>query len=131
MAKRITQENQFTYLHPLRITTGTADNTLASSVFCLAPPSDGNLEVIDWGIKKQVAGTGTAIITATLRKFSAGAAVAGTLAVDLDAAAGTENTAEGNGTKIAAGERLELDLNFDGGTATGAAELGLWIRFRR
>jgi len=111
---------------PNHITTGLVDADLQ----ILTAPSD--CEMYGLNITRTVVGIGTALVTMTLRDASAGGGLALTenIILDFDAAVPTFQTAGGTGVRVKEGDRLFLNANFDGGTATTAGNISVVYKFR-
>jgi hypothetical protein len=122
------RENEFLYIHPIEINFSTASGTFATSIFSIAPPGmTGGRTVREWGIVLGTAQAGGSAYTLTLQR--AGTTVDVSASIDLTtAAAASETSALGNGTTIAAGGRLELELLVTG-TVTTTAKGTLWVNF--
>jgi len=110
------------------ISTGTADNTVTSG--SLIVPSDG-ARIRRFGVTKVTAGTGTGTINVTLRARGGSVDLTDPITLDVDAAAPTQQAANGN--QASTGALLEgdrLDIFFDAsGTVSGAATVLIWVEF--
>jgi hypothetical protein len=111
--------NEAEIIIPVPIATGVADGT--KWLFTL--PRD-IFDVVSWVVTTYTAGTGTALVTMTLQQED-NTDVSASVSFNLDSTAGTSVTSNdaGPGVAMVQGEAMELDLNFDAGTATGQAQV--------
>jgi len=127
MARRVAFQNTAMMVQT-SISTGTADNTVTSG--SLIVPSDG-ARIRRFGVTKVTAGTGTGTINVTLRARGGSVDLTDPITLDVDAAAPTQQAANGN--QASTGALLEgdrLDIFFDAsGTVSGAATVLIWVEF--
>ena len=123
------KKNRFIYMTDNAIALSTAAGDIAVATWAVTPPSMAQgCEIVDWGFTPTTAQAGATVMPLDIQKTGGTTSVVNT--IDIAAtAAGAEVTGTGNGTKINAGDVLQLNLGTLTGTSTTAPIGCLWIGF--